>query len=83
MGGRIKVQRIHNVVIGRNRICRRLLHILAPVRRAYQNEAVLVLSPDHLYNLLRIFLYVAPGDASVWFIAYLVYYIRNCRKIIA
>ncbi len=79
MGSGIKMQGIHNVFIAHNRVSRRLIHILAPVRRAYQDNAVLVILPDDRNDFLRITLHLAPGSAAVGLIADFIDYISVIR----
>ena len=66
------MQRIHDIIISPDRICRCLVHLLGPVRGPHQDHRIGIFPPDHRDHLGRIISDLLPGGASVGFIADLV-----------
>ena len=65
------MQRVHDVVCVKRR-GRRLVHVLAPRRRAHDDDGIGVVRANDGDDALGTRLHVFPGGAVVWFVANLV-----------
>ena len=63
------MQRIHDIFIAFQRICRRNIHILRPVRRPHQDNRIFINLTYFLYDSFCIGLYLPPVRASIRLVA--------------